>query len=184
MTPPQNTNTGVELPEPEPEPADPTAVSGADAGFLAQAIEVARSARRNGNHPFGAILVTGDGRIIEAENSVVTANDPTGHAELNLVRRAGARLSPPELTGSTLYTSTEPCVMCSGAIHWAGIGRVVYALPERSLAAMVPAQDGAATLDLPCREVFARGGSPVIVAGPALPAEAAGVQAGFWDDRG
>lgn len=161
--------------------ADLTRISAADEAHLARALEVARLARGNGNHPFGAILVTGDGTIIEGQNSVVTAGDPTGHAETNLVRLAAARLSRDELRGSTLYTSTEPCVMCSGAIYWAGIGRVAYALPERMLGDMVPEQDGEPTLDLPCREVFARGGTSVIVAGPALIAEAADVHAGFWD---
>jgi tRNA(Arg) A34 adenosine deaminase TadA len=73
--------------------------------------------------------------------------------------------------------------MCSGAIYWAGISRVVYALPEQELAAMVPSQDGAPTMDLPCRTVFAAGGSTVHVAGPALLEEAAAVHAGFWDHR-
>ena len=71
--------------------------------------------------------------------------------------------------------------MCSGAIYWSGIGRVVYALPEQALAAMVPSQNGEPTMDLPCRDVFAAGGSTVHVAGPALLDEAASVHAGFWD---
>lgn len=70
--------------------------------------------------------------------------------------------------------------MCSGAIYWAGIGRVVYALPEQSLAAMVPAQDGEPTMDLQCRDVFEAGGRTVHVAGPALEDEAARVHDGFW----
>ena len=69
---------------------------------------------------------------------------------------------------------------CSGAIYWAGIPRVVYALPEQSLAALVPAQDGEPTMDLPCRDVFAAGGRTVYVAGPALEDEAAHVHDGFW----
>jgi len=162
-------------------PADLSLISAADEVHLARALDVARLARANGNHPFGAILVTGDGVVIESQNTVVTAGDPTGHAETNLVRLASARLSAEALRAGTLYTSTEPCVMCSGAIYWAGIGRVVYALPEQLLGQMVPEQGGEATLDLPCREVFARGGRTVIVAGPALIAEAASVHDGFWD---
>lgn len=64
----------------------------------------------------------------EAENTVVTEHDVTGHAELNLVRRASMRFEVETLEGVTLYTSTEPCAMCSSAIYWSGIGRVVYAL--------------------------------------------------------
>lgn len=160
---------------------DPTLISAADEMHLTLALDVARRSRTNGNHPFGAILVAGDGTVLEGQNTVVTAGDPTGHAETNLVRLASARLSTDELRSSTLYTSTEPCVMCSGAIYWAGIGRVVYALPEQMLAQMVPEQGGEPTLDLPCRDVFARGGNTVHVAGPALIADAAAVHAGFWD---
>ena len=163
---------------------NPTDVSPEDESYLLRAIDVARRARENGNHPFGALLVTANGDVLEAENTVVTHSDVTGHAETNLVRLATKRYSLAELRGFTLYTSCEPCAMCSGAIYWAGIGRVVYALPEQDLAKMVPAQDGAPTMDLPCREVFARGGTPVIVAGPALVDEAAQVHAGFWDARG
>ncbi|SFR79411.1 tRNA(Arg) A34 adenosine deaminase TadA [Agromyces sp. CF514] len=159
---------------------DPTRVSVEDETRLLHAIEVARRSRAEGNHPFGAILVAPDGTVLEGLNSVVTAGDPTGHAETNLVRLASARIPAERLALSTLYTSTEPCAMCAGAIYWSGIGRVVYALPEQELAAMVPSQDGEPTMDLPCREVFARGGRAVHVAGPALIAEAADVHRGFW----
>ncbi len=163
--------------------SEPNAVSPADEKHLLHAIEVARRARANGNHPFGAILVTADGRIIEGENTVVTERDPTGHAETNLVRIGARQLSRDALHASTLYTSTEPCAMCSGAIYWTGIHRVVYALPEQQLAAMVPEQDGEPTMDLPCRDVFAAGGNTVHVAGPALVLEAAAVHDGFWERR-
>jgi len=159
---------------------DPTVVSPSDVAFLRRAIDLAARSRAGGNHPFGALLVAPGGRVVEAMNSVVTESDPTGHAETNLVRLAAADLSSDEMHASTLYTSTEPCAMCSGAIYWAGIPRVVYALPEQSLAALVPAQDGEPTMDLPCRNVFAAGGRKVHVAGPALEDEAALVHDGFW----
>lgn len=162
---------------------DLTTVSNTDETHLRHAIDVARAAREAGNHPFGAILVSGEDIIIEGQNTVVTLGDPTGHAETNLVRIAATLLARDALQSSTLYTSTEPCMMCSGAIYWAGVGRVVYALPEEDLAAMVPVQNGAATMNLPCREAFAHGGTSVIVAGPALVDEAAEVHAGFWDAR-
>jgi tRNA(Arg) A34 adenosine deaminase TadA len=159
---------------------DPTLVSPADEERLRQAIALAARARESGNHPFGSIVVAPDGRVVEGLNTVVTESDPTGHAETNVVRLAARRLTAAELHESTLYTSTEPCAMCAGAIYWAGIPRVVYALPEDALRAMVPAQDGEPTMDLPCREVFAAGGRTVEVAGPALVDEAAAVHAGFW----
>jgi tRNA(Arg) A34 adenosine deaminase TadA len=159
---------------------DPAVVSSADEQHLLHAISVALSSRESGNHPFGAIVVTADGRVVEGRNTVVTEGDPTGHAETNLVRLASRELTGDELHAATLYTSTEPCAMCSGAIYWAGISRVVYALSEQDLAAMVPTQGGEPTMDLPCRDVFAAGGSRVDVAGPALFAEASAVHEGFW----
>ena len=158
----------------------PTAVNAADEQLLLRAIAVAQRARDHGNHPFGALVVAVDGRIIEGENTVVTESDPTGHAETNLVRLASRVLDAAELRASTLYTSTEPCAMCAGAIYWAGIGRVVYALSEQALAAMVPNQNGGPTVDLPCRAVFSAGGRTVHVAGPAMLEQAAAVHAGFW----
>ncbi len=148
--------------------------------YLTRAVEVAAEARAHGNHPFGAILVTVDGKIVEAENTVVTGNDPTGHAETNLVRRSAARLDAAALRTSTLYTSTEPCAMCCGAIFWAGIPRVVYALPETALMEFVPDGSDEGLLDLPSREIFARGGRPTEVVGPVDVPGARDVHEGFW----
>lgn len=147
---------------------------------LLHAIDLAREARERGDHPFGAIVVAADGTTVEGLNSVVTAGDPTGHAETNLVRRAAEALTARELRAATLYTSTEPCAMCAGAIYWSGIGRVVYALGEDELIRMVDAQEGIPTLALPCREVFARGGRPIEVIGPVHLPEAVAVHEGFW----
>jgi tRNA(Arg) A34 adenosine deaminase TadA len=151
-----------------------------DLRHLAAAIEVALRARANGNHPFGAVLVIGDEQVLEAENTVITGRDRTGHAETNLVRLAEAELNPERLGQATLYTSTEPCAMCAGAIYWTGIGRVVYGLAESELIAMTGASEENPTLALPCREVFARGQRPVIVEGPLLTEQARAVHEGFW----
>lgn len=147
---------------------------------LTRAVTLAEAARAGGNHPFGATLVTADGRTADAGNTVLTANDPTGHAETNLVRLAAATFTPEELATSVLYTSTEPCAMCSGAIFWAGIGSVVYALGGDELIAMLSPGD-TFDLALPSREVFARGGHPTDVAGPFDIPGAREVHAGFWD---
>jgi tRNA(Arg) A34 adenosine deaminase TadA len=65
-----------------------------DLRHLATAIKVARRARANGNHPFGAVLVIGDEPVLRAENTVITGRDRTAHAETNLVRLAEAELDP------------------------------------------------------------------------------------------
>jgi tRNA(Arg) A34 adenosine deaminase TadA len=146
--------------------------------YLTRAVELAAEARERGDHPFGALFVTTDGIVVEAMNSVVTKHDPTGHAETNLVRLAYDRLDAAQLAAGTLYTSTEPCAMCSGAIYWAGIGRVVFALSGHALVEMVPV--GGPALDLPSREVFARGFGTVLVEGPVDAPGAREVHDGMW----
>lgn len=144
------------------------------------AIEQARLAREAGNHPFGAVLADADGTVVlSAQNTVVTASDVTGHAESNLVRLASTSLGR-DLRGYVLYTSTEPCAMCAGAIYWAGISKVVYALGEDELRAMTGDDPENPTLALPCRQVFAAGQRATEVLGPYdLPAARA-VHHGFW----
>jgi len=150
--------------------------------LLRRAIELARKARADGRHPFGSLIVDANGKIlVESRNNAVRpAGDPTQHAELLACASAGKQFTEAELAGCTLYTSTEPCAMCAGAIYWTGIGRVVYALPETGLLAFTGSHEQNPTLDLPCREVFARGQRPVVVEGPFLEDEAAVVHEGFW----
>jgi tRNA(Arg) A34 adenosine deaminase TadA len=153
----------------------------ADVAHLRTAIAVSNRAVANGNHPFGAVLVDPAGTVVlEAENTVVTGRDVTGHAETNLVRLAGG-LSRDELRGHTLYTSCEPCAMCSGAIYWAGIGRVVYGLAETDLLAITGSHPDNPTLSLPCRTVFAAGQRPTTVIGPLLADEASEPHRTFWN---
>jgi tRNA(Arg) A34 adenosine deaminase TadA len=152
-----------------------------DRGFLQTAISIARHAHQHGNHPFGAILVDETNSIVlEAENTVTTDRDVTAHAETNLVRLASGQYSAEQLARCTLYTSTEPCAMCAGAIHWSHIGRVVYALSEEDLYAMVGPSSG--HLLLPCRDVFVHSQQAMLVSGPCveLDQEARAVHAGFW----
>ena len=126
--------------------------------LLAGAVGIARQAREHGNHPFGALLADAAGNVLlSAENTVVTESDATGHAETNLVRLASGRFPSVELSASTLYSSAEPCAMCSGAIYWSGIGRVVYALAETDLYELTGDDPQNPTLVLPCRTVFAAG---------------------------
>lgn len=157
-------------------------LAAADEGHLLRAIELARVSREHGNHPFGSLLVDASGDVVlEAENTVVTRRDVTGHAELNLVRAASMQFEAEILRTSTLYTSTEPCAMCSGAIYWSGIGRLVYALGTEALMAIVNDDSGSGTLALSCREVLARGGRTVDVSGPHLEEQARPVHEGFWN---
>jgi tRNA(Arg) A34 adenosine deaminase TadA len=152
------------------------------ASFLRRAFDVARRARADGDHPFGAVLVGADGAVLMEQGNGYSAagRDMTAHAERLLASRASQAYRPDFLAGCTLYSSAEPCAMCAGAIYWAGIGRVVYGQSERDLKQQTGAHAENPTLDLPCRVVFAAGQRSVAVIGPLLEDEAAALHAGFW----
>lgn len=152
-----------------------------DLQHLRGVIDIAARARTHGNHPFGALLTDANGMVLlEAENTVVTNRDCTGHAETNLMRLASSKFEPEFLASCTMYCSCEPCAMCSGAIYWGNVGRVVYALSEQNLYSMTGAHPENPTLKLPCRDLFAHGQRAIRVEGPAIEIEAAQVHEGFW----
>ncbi len=150
-----------------------------DAFFLKQVIALSQRSRDEGHHPFAAMVVAANGKVIAAAMNA-SGKDRTAHAEMNALRAASSQFSPAELAGATLYTSAEPCAMCSGGAYWAGVGRVVYALAEESLLALTGSDPENPTLSLPCREVFARGQRDVEVIGPTMEAEATVPHLGFW----
>ncbi|WP_316194343.1 nucleoside deaminase [Bradyrhizobium sp. SZCCHNRI3052] len=153
-----------------------------DTHFLRHSFAIARRATSNGNHPFGAVLIAADGRVlIEAENGYMPAHDATAHAERLAATQACVSLAPEIRAAATLYSSAEPCAMCAGAIYWAGIGRVVYGLSERRLRGITGNHPENPTLDLPCRDVFASGQRATEVVGPLLEEEAATLHEGAWD---
>lgn len=95
--------------------------------FMKKAIELSALAVEHGNEPFGAVLVKDDEIVYTNENQIYTATDPTFHAELGLLRRFCEETGITDLSGYTLYSSCEPCFMCSGAMVWTKLGRLVYA---------------------------------------------------------
>lgn len=142
---------------------------------------MALKARQRGDHPFGAILIGPEDEILlEAKNTVVTENDITGHAELNLIRNASQKYSQEYLRHCTLYASTEPCPMCAGAIFWSNIGRVVFGLSEDRLYSLIGQDVTDAIIRLPCKELIQRGQRSIEVIGPVLEEEAEKVHHGFW----
>ena len=150
--------------------------------FLRHSFEVARTARRSGEHPFGCILVDATGAMLMEQGNGYHSEggDMTAHAERLLASRASKAFSPSQLASCTLYTSAEPCAMCAGALYWAGIGRVVYGQSEASLKQATGNHPENPTLDLPCRVVFGAGQRRVEVIGPLLEEEAALLQREFW----
>lgn len=105
-----------------------------DEKFMRMAIEAAERALENGNEPFGAVLVKNGEVVATAENQIYTKSDPTSHAELGLIRDFCSSQKISDLSEYTLYTSCEPCCMCSGAMVWSNLGRMVYSLGHDELA--------------------------------------------------
>lgn len=136
------------------------------AGYIRVCYDLANHAHASGNHPFGALLVKDGEVILKAENTVNTDHDVTCHAELNLVSQASRSFSAETLSRCTLYTSTEPCPMCTGAIYWAGIPEIVFGAAAKTLAAM--ASD---PFVLESRVILGEGRSQVRVIGPVLEEE-------------
>ena len=102
-----------------------------DEKWMLKAVESAREAAALGEVPIGACLVDETGALIaSASNRSITDNDPTAHAEILVLRQAGAALGNYRLTGATVYTTIEPCVMCAGALVNARVGRLVFAAPD------------------------------------------------------
>ena len=146
---------------------------------LRAANAVAAAALAAGHHPFGAVLVAADNSTVLLRQGNV---DAVNHAEAVLAREAARLFTPGQLWGCTLYTTVEPCAMCAGTQYWAHIGRVVYGMAESRLLAITGNHADNPTLDLPCREVFARGQKAIDVIGPvaAVEAEIAALHLDFW----
>ena len=129
----------------------------ADERHLRRAVELATEARAAGDMPFGSLLVGPAGDVLaEDRNTVVTERDITAHPELKLALWAARHLDAAAARETTMYTSCQPCPMCSGAIARSGLGRVVFALSGEQLAELRP--PGAVSPDA----------APVAYEGPAL----------------
>jgi tRNA(Arg) A34 adenosine deaminase TadA len=149
---------------------------------LLRANEVAKRAMSLGRHPFGALLVGPDGDTVLAEQGNV---DTVNHAESTLARTAALNYSADFLWQCTLVTTAEPCAMCAATQYWAHIGNLVYGMSEHRLLELTGQHSENPTMDLPCREVFARGQKPIQVSGPIVQAEdaIASLHRDFWSNR-
>lgn len=93
---------------------------------MRRALELAAQAEAAGEVPVGAVLVRNDKVIAEGRNRPIAANDPTAHAEIEVLRAGGQALSTYRLSDTTLYVTLEPCIMCASAIIHARVRRVVF----------------------------------------------------------
>ena len=104
-----------------------------DEVFMRKAIELSRLAVEHGNEPFGAVLVKNDEIVFTNENQIYTRHDPTFHGEAGLIHEFCAQTGITNLQEYTMYSSCEPCFMCSGAMVWVKLGRLVYAASNMEL---------------------------------------------------
>lgn len=142
-----------------------------DIGHLRRAIALASEAAARGEQPFGALLIGSDGKVLaQATGSVHSTNDPTGHAELNVLRIAGPRHGLQALAGATLYASAEPCAMCAAGIYLARLRRLVYGASTDEIRKFLPSRYHGPPIR--SREILAAGGPGFEVFGPTLHKEA------------
>lgn len=161
----------------KPPGADPTAAQ--MVSNLRRANAVAARAMAQGHHPFGAVLVAADHETVLLEQGNI---DSVNHAESTLARRAAEKFSEAERWTMTLYSTAEPCVMCSGTQYWANIGRLVYGMSERQLLDLTGNNSENPTLDVPSRYVFSRGQKGIRTWGPVddVVDEIAELHKAFW----
>lgn len=158
-----------------PLPDDP-ACTAEDRKFMVRAFEIAAATAAVGNSSYGALLVKDGQVLMEFGNDSNTSHDVTHHAETGLVSLASRKYDRATLAASTLYTSTEPCIMCCGSIRSAGIKKFVYGVTALQVTRLrgrpVPPNP------LECREVYTRvGAADVTILGPLLEGEGLAVHA-------
>lgn len=97
-----------------------------DSQYMCAALDEARAAAESGEIPVGAVVVTGGDIVARGHNSSIREHDPTGHAEIVVLRIAGLHAQNYRLVDATLYVTLEPCAMCVGAMLQARIRRLVF----------------------------------------------------------
>ena len=108
-----------------------------DLEFMRIALKLAGQAGASGEVPIGACIVTESGKLLATGfNRTIGKNDPTAHAEIEAIRQAGSKLGNYRLTGTVIYTTIEPCVMCAGALVNARIKRLVYGANDERFGAV------------------------------------------------
>jgi tRNA(Arg) A34 adenosine deaminase TadA len=143
--------------------------------FIQQCYSLAEEAVRSGDHPFGALLVLDGEVILSAVNTIHSDSDVTRHAEINLVGEAQERFYEEMLERSTLYSSTEPCAMCTGAIYSAGIPTIVYGCGAKALHDLLDSN-----VSIPSREILKLGQRETAVIGPVLEEEGLAIHRSYW----
>ena len=146
--------------------------------FMKEAIRLSEMAVEHGNEPFGAVLVK-DGEIVYTnENQIYTAAEPMFHAEIGLMRKFCHDTGIIDLSEYTLYSSCEPCFMCSGAMVWMKLGRLVYGASDKELCSLLGVEGSECS-----RIVFEKSGCKTQVTGGVLLEESMEVLKKYFADH-
>ena len=105
--------------------------------FMQRALDQAKEAYRKGEVPVGAVITLGDEIIAESHNSPISSNDPSCHAEVNVIRKAARSLGNYRLEKTSLYVTLEPCMMCCGAIIHARIENLIFSVSDPKSGAVI-----------------------------------------------
>ena len=98
--------------------------------FMAAALKEAAKAQIKNEVPIGAVIVHNNRIVARGHNETISKSDPTAHAEMICIRKAAKKFGNYRLTGTTIYSTIEPCPMCAGALIWARITEIVYGAPD------------------------------------------------------
>ena len=131
--------------------------------YIRRVNELAYISAKKGNDPFAALLVKDNKIVATTLDTSVEQSDPTAHAELELIRSYCKENNVFSLEEYTLVSSTEPCIMCSGAIHWSRIGKVIFSVSQ---AALNKSNNG--KIKPSCDSIVNVGKSKIEVIGPIL----------------
>ena len=145
--------------------------------LLRQAIALAVASAETDGGPFGALVGRGEEVVATGTNRVTASGDPTAHAEIVAIRAAAVALGTHDLSGTTLYASTEPCPMCLAAAWWARVDAIVFAA-DRHAAARAGFDDAAIYAEvaagysertIPCSQLLAEEGEAPFLAWASNP---------------
>lgn len=144
-----------------------------DIDLLRRSLEIGRQSLLQGNLPFGCLLADETGKVLETgANTVITSKDNIAHCEINLVHQLAGKYETAFLNKCTLYAGTEPCPMCTAAVYWSGIGRIVYALSKQGYHEVVVTTNPDWVFHMPVKDLLLHGGRTIAVEGPLLEEEA------------
>lgn len=114
-------------------------------------MHLALTEAKKGDAPYGAVIVKDKQVVAVGHNTVIRDNDPSAHAEINVIRSLTAKIKNPSLSGYSIYTTGEPCPMCATACVWTGISEIVYGASIQDLISINQSQ-----IDISCEEVIAK----------------------------